>query len=88
MATMHMRMRRKKPRKPMMYQRRMWRTEGIVGLTWELVMSTGMSARMATMRMRMRRNKHRKPMMEQCRMWRTKGIVLESVRIRLYISDV
>jgi len=51
-------------------------------------MSTGMSARMATMRTRMRRNKHRKPMMEQCRMWRTKGIVLESVRIRLYISDV
>jgi len=66
----------------------MWRNEGIVGLTWEPVMSTGMSARMATMRMRMRRNKHRKPMMDQRRMWRTKGIVLESVKIRLYISDL
>jgi len=51
-------------------------------------MSTCMSARMATMRMRMRRNKHCKPMMDQRRMWRTKGIVLESVKIRLYISDV
>jgi len=80
-------MRRKKHRKPMMDQRRMWRTEGIVGLTWEPVMSTGMSARMATMWMRMRRNKHRKPMMDQRRMWRTKGIVLESVKIRLYSSD-
>ena len=28
---MRMRMRRKKHRKPMMDQRRMWRTEGIVG---------------------------------------------------------
>jgi len=51
-------------------------------------MSTCMSARMATMRMRRRRNKHCKPMMDQRRMWRTKGIVLESVKIRLYISDV
>jgi len=51
-------------------------------------MSTGMSGRMATMRMRMRRNKHHKPMMDQCRMWRTMVTVLESVKIRLYISDV
>jgi len=58
----------------------MLRTEGIVGLTWEQVMSTGMSARMATM--------HHKLMMDQHRMWRTKGIVLESVKIRLYISDL
>ena len=43
-------------------------------------MSTGMSVRMATM--------HRMPMMDQRRMWRTKGIVLESVEIRLYISDL
>jgi len=42
-------------------------------------MSTGMSARMAKM--------HRKLMMDQRRMWRTKGILLESVKIRLYISD-
>jgi len=58
----------------------MWRTEGTVGLTWAPVMSTGMSARMAKM--------HRKPTMDQCRIWRTKGIVLESVKIRLYISDL
>ena len=51
-------------------------------------MSTGMSARMATMRMRMRRNKNCKPMMDQRRMWRTQGIVLESAKIRLYISDL
>jgi len=63
-------------------------TEGIVGLTGEPVMSVGMSVRMATMLMQMRRNKHRKPMMDQRRMLRTKGIVLESVKIRLYISDV
>jgi len=68
---MRMRMRRKKHRKPMMNQRRMRRTEGIVRLTWEQVMSMGMSASMATMRMRMRRNKHRKPIMDQHRMWRT-----------------
>jgi len=66
----------------------MWRTDGIVGLTREPVMSTGMSARMVTMQMWMRRNKHCKPMMDQRRMWRTKGIVLESVKIRLYISEV
>jgi len=80
MAKMRMRMRRKNHRKPMADQHRMWRTEGIVGLTWEPVMSTGMSARMATM--------HRKPMMDQRRMWRTMGIVLESVKIRLYISGL
>jgi len=72
----------------MMDQRRMWRTEGIVGLSREPVMLTGMSARLATMRMWMRWNKHCKPMMDQRRMWRTKGIVLESVKIALYISDV
>jgi len=88
MATMRKRMRSKKHRKPMMDQRRMWRTESIVGVTWEPVMSTGMSASMTTMRMRMRRNMHRKPMMDQCRMWRTEGIVLESVKIGLYISDL
>jgi len=88
MATMRMRMRRKKHHKPVMDQRRMWRTEGIGGLTWEPVMLTGMSARMATMQMWMRRNKHCKPMMDQHRMWRTKGIVLECVKVRLYISDL
>jgi len=31
MATVRIRIRRKKHRKPMMDQRRMWRTEGIVG---------------------------------------------------------
>jgi len=51
-------------------------------------MMMGMSASMATMRMRMRRKKHCKPMIDQCRMWRTKGIVLESVKIRLYSSDL
>jgi hypothetical protein len=73
-------------RKLMMDQCRMWRTEGIVGLTWEPVILMGMSAIMAMMWMRMRRNAHRKPMMDQCRMWRTEGIVLESVKIGLYIS--
>jgi len=76
---MWMRMRRKKHCKPMMDQRRMWRTGGIVGLTGEPVMSTGMSTSMATMRMRMRRDKHQKPMIDQRRMSRTEGIVLESV---------
>ena len=56
---MHMRIRRKKHRKVMMDQCGLWRTEGIVGLTWEPVISTGMSARMARMLMQMRRNKHR-----------------------------
>jgi hypothetical protein len=36
----------------------------------------------------MRRKKQHKPMMDQRRMWRTEGIVLESVKIRLYISDL
>jgi hypothetical protein len=86
MVMMWMQMRRKMHRKPMMNQCSMWRTEGIVGVTWAPVMSTGMRARMATMRMGMRRNTHRKSMMYQCRMWRTEGIVLEIVKIRPYIS--
>jgi len=86
MAMMRMRMRRKNHRKPRMDQRRMSRTEGIVGLTWEPEMSTGMRARMATMQMR--RKKHRKLMTDQRRMWRTEGIVLESVKIGQYISDM
>ena len=53
----------------------MWRTEGIVGLTCEPVMSMGMSARMASMRIQMCKKKHCKPMMDQRRMWRTEGIV-------------
>jgi len=40
------------------------------------------------MRMRMRMKKYRKLLMDQCRMWRTEGIVLDSVKIRLYISDL
>jgi len=36
----------------------------------------------------MRRKNHCKPMKDQHRMWRTEGIVLESVKIRLYISDL
>jgi len=75
-------MRRKKHRKPMMDQLRMWRTKGIV----DPVMSMGMRARMATMRMR--RKKHRKPTMNQRRMWKTECIVLESVKIGQYVSDV
>jgi len=88
MATTRMRMRRKKHRKPMMDERRMWRTEGIVGVTGKPVMSTDMMARMAMLRKRMRRKMHRKPMMDQRRMWRTEGIVLQSVKIRQYISDL
>jgi hypothetical protein len=88
MATMRMQMKRKKHRRPMMDQRRICRTEGIVGLTWEPVMSMGMRARMATMWMWMRRNNHRKPTMDQRRMWRTEGIVLKTVKIGLYISDL
>jgi len=72
----------------MMDQRRMRRTEGIVGFTWEPVMSTYMKARMATLRMRMTRKMHRKLMMHQRRMWRTEGIVIESSKIRHYISDL
>jgi hypothetical protein len=88
MAITQMRMRRKKRWKPMMDQHRLWRPEGIVCLTWEPVMSTGMSVNMATMPMWMRRNKHLKPVMDQCRMWRTEGIVVESVMIGLYFSDL
>jgi len=73
---------------PMMDQRRMWRTEGIAGLTLEPAMSMGTSASMSTMLMRKKKNKHRKPMMDQRRMWRTEGIVLESVKIGFYISDL
>jgi hypothetical protein len=39
------------------------------------------------MQMPMRRKKHCKPMIDQRRMWRTEGIVVDSVKIRLYISD-
>jgi len=88
MATMRMRKSRKKHRKPMMEQCRMGRTDGIVGLTWEPVMSTGRRARMAMMRMRLSRKKHHKPMMDQRRIWRTEGIVLQSVTIIQYISDL
>jgi hypothetical protein len=88
MARMRMRMRRKKHRKAMMDRRRMWRTEGIVGLTGEPVMSTGMTVRMVTIWMWMRRSKHRNPIIDQHRMRRTEGIVLESVKIGLYNSDL
>jgi hypothetical protein len=87
MASMRTRIRRKKHSKPMMDQRRMRMTEGIVGLTWEPEISTGMSVSMAMMWMWMRRIKYRKPRMEQRRMWRTEGIVLESVKIGQCISD-
>jgi hypothetical protein len=58
------------------------------GLTWDQVMSTGRRGRMATMQMQMRRKKQHKPMMDLRRMWKTEGIVLESVKIRLYSSDL
>jgi hypothetical protein len=77
-----MQMRRKKQRKPMMDQRRMWRTKGIV----EPGMSTRIRVRMA--RMWMRRKKHHKPTMDQCRMCRNEGIVQASVKIGQYISDL
>jgi len=38
--------------------------------------------------MHMMRKKHRKPIIDQHRTWRTQGIVLESVKIRQYISDL
>jgi len=66
----------------------MWRTEGIVGLTLEPVVTRGMGARMATKRIQMRGKKHRKPMIDQRRMWRIKGTVQESVMIGQYISDM
>jgi len=83
-----MRMRRNKHRKLMMDPHRMSSPEGVIGLTWEPVMSTYMIARMVTLRIRMCRKMHRKQMMNQRRMWRTEGIVLESVKIRQYISDL
>jgi hypothetical protein len=83
---MQMQMRKKKHRNPMIDQSGMWRSEGIVRLTWEPVMSTGMSVSMATMRMLLKRHTHRKPMMDQRRMWSTEGIVLESVKIGLHNS--
>jgi len=88
MAMMRMQIRRRKHRKEMMDQRSMWRTEGIVRLTWEPVKSTGRSARMVMMSIQMWRKKHRKLMMDQRRMWRTEDIVLESVMIGQYISDM
>jgi len=65
METKRMLVRRKKHRKPIMNQRRIWRTEGIVGLACEAVMSTDMRVWMVTMWMRMRRMKHCKVMMHQ-----------------------
>ena len=88
LAMIWIRMRRKKHRKLMMDQRRMWRTEGIAGLTWQPVISTDMWARIATMQMQMRRKTHRNLMMHQHRMWRSEGIVLGSVTIGQYISDL
>ena len=85
---MRMPMRRKEHRNPMMDQPRTWRTEGIVGLTWEPVMLTGMSVGMAKNPIPMGRNMHRKPIMDQRRMWTTEGTVLGSVKIGLYISDL
>ena len=49
------------------------------GLTWELVMSTGIRVKLAMMQMQMRRNQYCEPMKDQRRIWRTEGIVLESV---------
>jgi hypothetical protein len=60
----------------------MWMTEGIVGLTWEPVMSMDMMARMAMLQTRMRWAMH------QHKMWGIEGTVLESVKIRQYISDL
>jgi len=85
---MRVRMSKNKHQKPMMEEHRLWRTEGILDVIWEPVMSKGLRASVAMMRMQMRRNKHFKPMMDQHRMWRTKGIVLQTVKIGLYISDL
>jgi hypothetical protein len=71
----------------MVDERRICRTEAMVGLSWVTRMPTGVSVRMATVQMRMRRNKCHKLNMDQCRMWRTEGIVLECVNIELYKSD-
>jgi hypothetical protein len=75
-------MRRKKHHQPMMDQRKMWRTEGIV----EPVISRGMIPRMVTMWMS--RMTYCKPTMDESRMWRTEGILLESVKVGQYISDL
>ena len=72
----------------MMDQHRMWTTDCIVGLLWELPRSTGRSARIPTMWMRISRNKNREPMMDQHTMYRNNFLLLESVNIRLYISDL
>jgi len=64
----------------------MWWTEGIVGFTWVCVMSADMMVRMATLWVWIKRKMHRKPMMHQHRIWRTEGIVLQSAKIRQYIS--
>jgi hypothetical protein len=85
---MRMRMRRNKHRKPTMDQRRMWKTEGIRGLTCEPMMETGVSASMVTMRMGKRKNEHPKPMIDQCRICRTEGTVLERVKIGRYTPDL
>jgi len=69
-ATMQMPMRRNEHCYLMIDQRRMWRTGGMVGLTWKPLMLTGMSASMASSRMGLRSNNHRKPMMDQRTMWR------------------
>jgi len=64
----------------------MWMMEGILGLTYEHVMKTGMSARMAIMQIRMGTIKHRQPMMDRRSMWRTEDIVLDNVKIGQYTS--
>jgi len=71
-----------------MDQHIMWRTEGIVGLNSEPVMSTGMSARMATIWIQIRTKKHRKAMIVERRRWRTEGLALECRTIGQYISDM
>jgi len=63
-------------------------TEGIVGLIWKPVMSTGKTGKMATMQIQMRRKNNHKPMMDKCTLWRTEAIVLESVKIGQYVSDM
>jgi hypothetical protein len=86
MATMCIRMRKKKDSKAIIDLCQMGRTVGIVGLIWEAVMAMGMSASMATMQMQMRSNMHLKLIMDQLTMWRPEGIILESVKIALNIS--
>jgi hypothetical protein len=88
MAPMRMRITRNKDYKPIMDQRITWMTDGLVGLTRDTVKSTNKMVRMAMVGMRMSSKMHRKLMMHQCRMLRTQDIVLESVKIRQYISDL